>query len=113
MDGALGALLGVALLAIICVSRTCPPASRSGRGEERMSDPTDPSPSHRQPDDRIQADPPIVPSVPESLGPVAADSEPRYCLRCGRRLKPLRQFEFPRCPECRLPYDPGNLDTFR
>src|SRR5262249_60274459 len=82
-------------------------------GETGARAPRRPPPAPPRRDDPSRAVPPLVPPVQDSLGPIPADAEPRYCLRCGRRLKPLRQFEFPRCPECRLPYDPDNPDSYR
>jgi|GEM_PF-893731 len=39
---------------------------------------------------------------------------PCYCLRCRSKLRPfkLHELEQPRCPQCRLPYDPNDPATY-
>jgi len=72
----------------------------------------------REPPEHIQA------ALPADAWPAPAGaagrlqpggSEPCYCLRCSHPLRPYRlhDLELPCCPECRLPYDPDNPDTYR
>lgn len=74
-----------------------------------------------EPDDRLQ--PPPDDSRPprwsspapgrERAGAAAAGGS-RYCLRCSHRLGalPTDTFQRPICPECRLPYNPANPETY-
>lgn len=74
-----------------------------------MNHQPDPQPA----DEHIQPTPPDLPTPlpPELPAPAAG---PRYCLRCHHPLRPYRlhDLEQPRCPDCRLPYNPADSSTW-